>query len=92
MSDQISDLSQDQFATLFTNGTVNHTVNGQEMPLNMASDAVSLTEAQAELIYHCLSLLETDTYAAAETARRTQENLKARFELGENDGYFDFDQ
>lgn len=93
MSDDFPELTQDQFATLYTNGQVNHTVQGQDMPLTMESDSLSLTEAQAELLVHALSKIDSEVYVTAETARRTQEILRQRFSLDEEDGsYFEFDQ
>jgi len=89
MGDDFPDLSQDQFATLYTNGSVNHTISGQTVPLNMNSETVDLTDAQAELLVHCLGLLQTDVYVTAETARRTQEMLRSRFDLDDGESFFE---
>ena len=92
MSGDFPEMTQDQFATLYTNGHVNHTVQGQEIPLKMESESVSITKAQAELLVHSLSKRESEAYVTAETARRTQEILRKRFKLDEEDeSYFEFD-
>ena len=92
MSDDFPEMTQDQFATLYTNGQVNHTVQGQEIPLTMESESVSITKAQAELLVHALSKINSELYVTTETARRTQELLRTRFELDEeDDSYFEFE-
>lgn len=85
------ELTQDQWATLFTNGSVNATVDGAPTTLNIESDQLQLTEAQAEVLYHALSEANFEVYAAAETARRTQEILKERFDLDSEESYLEFE-
>jgi hypothetical protein len=82
-------LSQDEWATLFTNGSVTATVDGKPAEFNIDASDIRLTEAQAELLVNALSEQQYDEYAATEVARRTQQSLIEEFDLEEGESFFE---
>lgn len=88
MSDDSINPSQEQIVTLYVNGSVKYNVFGAPTELNIETEQLSITAAQAELIVEAFSQASFDSYEESETARRTQDTLRDRFSLDAIDDSF----
>jgi len=81
MSDEFSDLSDEEMVRMYMGDTIERTVQGETLGVEMDSERVELTKAQADIIVDALSVAQYENDKLTEAARRTQTRLIDRFGL-----------